>query len=133
MTARFHNISIHTDHFAFLLLRRKSTYTASRITAPLIMYCQSEFTPIRFRPLVRIPMISAPINVPPRRPEPPDMEVPPTTTDAMASISAPSPDVQVPEYRRDAIVTPETLPRYHCRRPRRSVAQGGCGSKTAPK
>ena len=51
-------------------------------------------------------MISTPIRVPPSLPEPPDMEVPPTTTAAIASISAPSPEVQVPEYRRDAMVMP---------------------------
>ena len=73
---------------------------------PLMMYCQSELTPIRFKPLFRMPMISAPISVPPSLPEPPDMEVPPMTTAAMASISAALPEVQVPEYRREAMVTP---------------------------
>ena len=51
-------------------------------------------------------MISAPMSVPPKRPEPPDIEVPPTTTAAMASISAALPEVQVPEYRREAMVMP---------------------------
>ena len=32
--------------------------------------------------------------------------MPPTTTAAMASISADSPEVQVPEYRREAMVMP---------------------------
>lgn len=40
--------------------------------------------------MLKIPMIRAPTNVPPSFPYPPDIDVPPTTTAAMASISAPS-------------------------------------------
>ena len=79
---------------------------ASNITIPFTTVCQKEFTFIRLSPLLKIPMISAPTKVPPSFPYPPDIDVPPTTTAAMASISAPSPAVGCPEYIREAKITP---------------------------
>ena len=53
--------------------------------------CQNEETPIIVMPSLSTLMTSAPTMVPPMVPMPPDMDVPPNTTEAMAFISQLSP------------------------------------------
>ena len=53
--------------------------------------CQKVDTPIMTSPSDRMPMTKAPMMVPPMRPRPPDIEVPPSTAAAMAFSSKVSP------------------------------------------
>ena len=60
-----------------------------------------------------MPMIRMPISVPNMEPSPPDMDVPPMTTAAMASISWPSALVGTAESRREessSAATPQHSP-----------------------
>ena len=54
-----------------------------------------------------MPMIRQPSNVPASVPLPPAMDTPPTTHEAIASSSAPSPMVGWPEPRREMSRIPE--------------------------
>ena len=57
---------------------------------PLTTYCQLTSRCIRVRPLEMTPMMNTPMIIPDVRPVPPYMEVPPSTQDAIASVSAPT-------------------------------------------
>ena len=85
--------------------------TAKMMIAPLTASHRNVGTPTVFRMLFITPMMSMPSTVPTMEPLPPDMLVPPTTTAAMASISADSPEVQVPEYVQVDLLTPNPYSR----------------------
>ncbi len=74
-----------TVHAAYFFFPPLSMITAIRITAPFTTCCQNGDTFNNTRPLFSTPMITAPITVPPILPLPPDKEVPPITTAAIAS------------------------------------------------
>ena len=58
--------------------------SASTMTVPVMMSSRKLEMPIKVRPLLSVPMTSAPMIVPMIVPRPPDSEVPPSTTAAMA-------------------------------------------------
>lgn len=77
-----------------------SIITASTIIKPFTTSCQKELSPIRFRPLLIIPITRAPNMVPDTAPTPPVIDMPPKTQAAMASSSYPSPTPGCPEIGR---------------------------------
>src|SRR5689334_4411975 len=84
-----------------------SKITAAARTAPLTMYCIEISMPIRFMPLVRDIITSAPISEPVTRPMPPAGDTPPINAAAMASSSNSVPAVVVADFRRDANRMPD--------------------------
>ena len=68
-----------------------STTTAATMTSPLITICQNSETPSSTSPSLSTPITNAPTSVPPMLPRPPDSEVPPRTTAAIAESSNVSP------------------------------------------
>ena len=60
-------------------------------TKPVKNVCQCACRPTEERPFFKVDMIRTPMSVPTMEPEPPDMDVPPMTTAAMALSSSPLP------------------------------------------
>jgi hypothetical protein len=71
-----------------------------------MMFCTYGETPIMFRPLLRTPSIKAPISVPMIEPRPPEIDVPPMTTAAIASISKETPAFGWPLISRELRIRP---------------------------
>ena len=90
------------DFFNFILF----IHIANNITKPFIIIWLYEDTLNKFNPFPNIPIIPTPIHVPTIEPEPPIILVPPSTTAAIASNSAPSPTVGEPDAKRDDSIIP---------------------------
>ena len=75
--------------------------------APIATSCQNWLTFSRFKPLLITPIKSEPTSVPQMLPEPPFMDVPPTTPATMQLSSAPLAIVEFVKFRRPASIIPE--------------------------
>ena len=81
---------------------RPPTATASRMMMPRAMSCWLYSSPMRMRPLLLSPIISAPTMEPITVPRPPKRLVPPRTAAAITESSSPSPTWKRPECSRPA-------------------------------
>ena len=95
-------------YWLFSFTRITSRKTARMMTQPTATCCQKELRPIRFSPLLRIPMINAPMIVPIIFPFPPDKLAPPMTAAAMAKVSSPCPATGEAEATREVRMIPAT-------------------------
>src|SRR5690606_12792426 len=79
--------TVPNSYYFLSLCCERSIMTAIKITSPLTTCCQNGETPNNTRPLFSTPIITAPSTVPIIKPRPPDKDVPPITTAAIASNS----------------------------------------------